>query len=246
MTLADWINVGATLWFFGCWLGYAAFARRRAKTSYNLSAVLQLYRKRWMHEMLLRQNRIADAALLASLERNVSFLASTSIFIIAGLVTLMASAEQIHATLVALPFTNSDLTSKQLQFKICLLIAIYVYAFFTLTWAMRQYGICAVLLGASPAPEEGSTADGASSNLAQNRQHANMTAKIIDHAGHSYNYGLRAYYFSLSVLPWLINAWLFMLAVGVVTAVLYHREFKSRTLVTLARNVSGARPEAGA
>lgn len=246
MTLVDWINVGATVWFFGCWLGYAAFARRRAKTSYNLSAVLQVYRKRWMHEMLQRQNRIADAALLSSLERNVSFLASTSIFIIAGLVTLMASAEQIHSTLIALPFTNSDLTSKQLQFKICLLIAIYVYAFFTLTWAMRQYGICAVLLGASPAADEASPGDGSSSNLEQNRQHANMTAKIIDHAGHSYNYGLRAYYFSLSVLPWLINAWLFMLAVGVVTAVLYHREFKSRTLVTLAREIPGARPEPGA
>ncbi len=239
MTLADWINVGATLWFFGCWLGYAAFARRRAKTSYNLSAVLQVYRKRWMHEMLLRQNRIADAALLASLERNVSFLASTSIFIIAGLVTLMASAEQIHATLIALPFTNSDLTSKQLQFKICLLIAIYVYAFFTLTWAMRQYGICAVLLGASPAAESATDSED------QTRQHANITAKIIDHAGHSYNYGLRAYYFSLSVLPWLVNAWLFMLAVGVVTAVLYRREFKSKTLTTLAREMPGTRPEAG-
>lgn len=242
MTQLDWLNIGATLWFFGCWLGYAAFARQRAKTSYNLSAVLQVYRKRWMHEMLLRQNRIADAALLSSLERNVSFLASTSIFIIAGLVTLMASAEQIHATLVALPFTNSDLTSKQLQFKICLLIAIYVYAFFTLTWAMRQYGICAVLLGASPA------ADGADSanNEQQNRQHANMTAKVIDHAGHSYNYGLRAYYFSLSVLPWLFNAWLFMFAVGVVTAVLYRREFKSRTLTTLAREMPDDRPQTGA
>lgn len=241
MTLADWINVGATLWFFGCWLGYAAFARQRAKTSYNLSAVLQVYRKRWMHEMLMRQNRIADAALLSSLERNVSFLASTSIFIIAGLVTLMASAEQIHATLIALPFTNTDLTSKQLQFKICLLIAIYVYAFFTLTWAMRQYGICAVLLGASPAAEGSDSGN----NEAQNSQHANMTAKIIDHAGHSYNYGLRAYYFSLSVLPWLINAWLFMLAVGVVTAVLYRREFKSRTLTTLAREMPRERPKSG-
>lgn len=239
MTQPDWINVAATLWFFGCWLGYAAFARRRAKTSYNLAAVLQVYRKRWMHEMMLRQNRIADAALLSSLERNVSFLASTSIFIIAGLVTLMASAEQIHATLIALPFTNSDLTSKQLQFKICLLIAIYVYAFFTLTWAMRQYGICAVLLGASPSAEDASS-ETCASNAERNRPHANMTAKIIDHAGHSYNYGLRAYYFSLSVLPWLVNAWLFMLAVGVVTAVLYHREFKSRTLVTLAREVPGA------
>ncbi len=246
MTLGDWINVGATLWFFGCWLGYAAFARQRAKTSYNLSAVLQLYRKRWMHEMLLRQNRIADAALLSSLERNVSFLASTSIFIIAGLVTLMASAEQIHATLIALPFTNSDLTSKQLQFKICLLIAIYVYAFFTLTWAMRQYGICAVLLGASPAAENFSSTECPTINEEQNHQHANMTAKIIDHAGHSYNYGLRAYYFSLSVLPWLINVWLFMFAVGVVTAVLYRREFKSRTLAILARDVPGAEPKTGA
>lgn len=238
MSVQDWTNVIAAIWLFICWWGYAAFARQRAKSSYNLAAVLQVYRKRWMEEMLRRQNRIADTALLASLERNVSFLASTAIFIIAGLVTIMASVEQIHATLMSLPFTNADLTSKQLQFKICLLIAIYVYAFFTLTWAMRQYGFCAVLLGAAP------VVDDVSVTPEQTRRFVSTAAKVIDHAGHSYNYGLRAYYFSLSVLPWLFNTWLFMFTVAVVTAVLYRREFKSRTLRTLARDIPGALPGA--
>jgi uncharacterized membrane protein len=146
----DLLNIGAVIWFFSCWIGYASFARSRAKTSYSLSSVLQIYRKQWMLNMLRRENRIGDTALIAGLERQTTFLASTSMFIIAGLVTVMASVEQVHATLIALPLANTDMTPRQLQFKILLLLAIYAYAFFTLTWALRQHGFSSILLGAAP------------------------------------------------------------------------------------------------
>lgn len=228
-------NLFAVIWFFTVWIGYASFARHRAKRSYNLSSVLQIYRKLWMQRMLRRENRIGDTALLAELERQATFLASTSIFIIAGLVTIMASIEQVHNTLVSLPFANSDMTPRQLQFKIMLVLAIYAYAFFTLTWSVRQYGFSAILLGAAPLSSDDSV-----SEAARNR-YANHSAKVIDQAGHSYNYGLRAYYFSLAVLPWMLNTWLFVLATTLVMVVLYRREFRSKPLQTLVDEIS---PEA--
>ncbi|HAT52397.1 MAG TPA: DUF599 domain-containing protein, partial [Betaproteobacteria bacterium] len=39
-----------------------------------------------------------------------------------------------------------------------------------------------------------------------------------------------AYYFGLSVLPWFLNAWLFIVSTIVVIGILYHREFKSDAL----------------
>ncbi|MDO3381103.1 DUF599 domain-containing protein [Gilvimarinus algae] len=231
MTPYDWINIGAAVWLFVAWIGYARFARRRARTDHCLASVLHVYRKTWMIEMLSRQNRIADTALIASLERNVSFLASTSILIIAGLVTIMASIDKVYITLSALPFANDNMTPRQMQLKVILLLLVYVYAFFTLTWALRQYGFCSILFGAAPAHD-------AQISEEDRRRYAVSTAKIIDQAGHSYNYGLRAYYFSLAVLPWFFNTWLFIAAVAVVVGVLYRREFHSTTLRALLREIN--------
>ncbi|MDO3384897.1 DUF599 family protein [Gilvimarinus sp. SDUM040013] len=230
MTLTDWINLSATLWLFVAWMGYARFARKRARTDHCLASVLQIHRKTWMMELLNRENRIADTALVASLERNVSFLASTSILIIAGLVTIMASIDKVYVTLSALPFANETMTPRHMQLKVILLLMIYVYAFFTLTWAMRQYGFCAILFGAAPAHDANISAE-------EKARYASSTAKIIDQAGHSYNYGLRAYYFSLAILPWFFNTWIFIAAVAAVVGVLYRREFHSTTLRALVRDL---------
>ena len=51
-------------------------------------------------------------------------------------------------------------------------------------------------------------------------------AKVLDQAGHEYNYGLRAYYFALAYLCWFVSPWLFITASIIVTAVLYRREYK--------------------
>lgn len=229
------LNICAALWFFFCWIGYTSFARRKAKTTYCLSSVLHVYRKQWMEIMLRRENRMTDTALIASLERNATFLASTSMFVIAGLVTMTASIDQVHETFSTLPFSNELMTPFQLQLKIILLLGMFVYAFFTLTWAMRQYGFSAILLGAAPQHDDALITE------AERSLYAASTAKVIDNAGHSYNYGLRAFYFSLSILPWFFNTWIFILAATLVVVILYSREFNSRTLRSLVKDLEANR-----
>lgn len=68
---------------------------------------------------------------------------------------------------------------------------------------------------------------------AERERYAFYAARVIDLAGLSYNHGLRAYYFALSVLAWFVSPYLFILASGFVVAVLYRREFKSRSLMAL-------------
>jgi uncharacterized membrane protein len=63
--------------------------------------------------------------------------------------------------------------------------------------------------------------------------YANRAAKVIDQAGHSFNYGLRAIYFSLSALSWFIDPILFMVASVVVMIVMQQREFHSKVLKAL-------------
>ncbi|MFT5117072.1 MAG: putative membrane protein [Kiritimatiellia bacterium] len=217
------INICAILWFCCVWLGYTYFAKYKAKCGLNLTSVLSRQRLNWMEQILGREHRIMDAALVANLEHNTSFLASTSILVLAGLLTALGIAGSIGSVLQSLPFYEvKENSAFWIYIKILMLILIYVYAFFALTWSMRQYGFASVMIGSAP------TVEAARSNPNHKEKYMYASAKVIDMAGHAYNYGLRAYYFSLAILPWFISPWLFILSTSIVVIVLYSREFHSR------------------
>ena len=66
----------AALWFAFCWVGYTRYAVWKGRDTPCLASVMHLYREDWMRRMLQRDNRIADASVIANLERNASFFAS--------------------------------------------------------------------------------------------------------------------------------------------------------------------------
>jgi len=222
------LNLLSLLWLLICWFGYAKFAHYRARRSASLSSVLHVHRVNWMRRMLQREVRVGDAALLANIERNVNFFASSCVLIIAGLLTALTATDKISEMLGTVSFVEGD-TLVELEFKLVVLVAIFIYAYFTFTWSMRQFGFASVLVGAAPMPDD----DSVTAN--DRRSMAIYSAKVIDQASHSYNYGLRAFYFSMAVLSWFISTWIFMLCAALVTAVLYHREFSSGSLKALKR-----------
>lgn len=224
-----WLNIGALIWFFCLWIGYARFAHSRAKHSnQGLAAVMGRRRREWVRQMLQRDLRVPDAALMSSLERNVTFLASSSMLILAGLLTVFVSVGRLQAVLFDVPFYIES-SSFQLHLKLLVLIFIYAYAFFTFTWSIRQYGFAFVAIGSAPSPQEVEDHPEKVENFVR------VCGKIIDLAAHTNNYGLRAFYFSLSVLAWFINGWLFMVAATLVVVVLYNREFRSRPLMEMRK-----------
>ena len=208
----------AVAYFFLLWVGYSYFSKIMAKRTHCLASILDVHRVWWMERMLLRENRIADAALLANLERNVNFFASTTMIIIAAILTALTSS-------VDWGVLDAGLGTEFNKYKLLLLLAIMIYAFFTFTWSLRQFGFGSVLLGAAPIPDQKEF------NATQRKQYAYSTGKVLDHAGHSFNYGLRAYYFSMAVLAWFVHPVLFVLSTSIVLAVLYRREFHSKSLM---------------
>jgi len=219
-----WLDIIAVLWFLGAWIGYTLFAKKRARTVSCLSYELRRKRTDWMQQMLTRDIRLADVSLISALERNVSFFASSSMLILAGILTAIASSDTI-AKVLHLVMPWQQYPDGLLQVKLLFLGLIYVFTFFQFTWALRQYGFGGVLIGAAP--------DGKGLPEAELMQYANKAAKVIDQAAHSFNYGLRAIYFSLATLAWFIDSWLFMLSTVVVLLVMKHREFHSKALKAL-------------
>ncbi|WP_067863687.1 DUF599 domain-containing protein [Neptuniibacter marinus] len=221
----NWLNIIALIWFLVCFKGYMHYARKKSYETPCLASLLHMYRKEWMLRMLTREVRIADTTAIANLERGVSFFASTTMLIVAGLMTVLGSTQQVIDVVSDIPFA-SKATSAEWELKILLMIILFVYAFFKFTWSLRQYGFVSIMVGGAPLPEEHVSEQ-------QTEAHANRIAKMTSMAANNFNVGLRTYYFCLAILGWFINPWLFMALSAGVVYVLYRREFKSSTLKTL-------------
>jgi uncharacterized membrane protein len=103
---ANQIHLLAALWFILCWGGYTRYATWKARDTACLASVLHLYREDWMRRMLLRDNRIADASVIGNLERNASFFASSTLIILAGILTVLGASERAVSLLADIPMVQ--------------------------------------------------------------------------------------------------------------------------------------------
>lgn len=221
LTLVDTL---AFLWFLVCWIGYTQYSERKARRKNCLSSVLHKQRCRWMLEMLDRDNRVMDSTLIANLERNVSFFASSTLIILAGILTVLGATDRVISLSEALPFTYKA-SKVAWELKLFLLMAVFVYAFFKFSWALRQYGFASVVIGMSPGTAKSEQTDKVA--------YAEGAGRVISRAAYAFNLGLRSYYFGLAFLLWFINPWIFMITTAWVVGVLYRREFHSNALKSL-------------
>ncbi len=221
------LDVLALLWMLCLWFGYTYVANRLARSHTCLASVLKLYRKQWLLRMLTRPTRIADANFLDQLRSSVSFFASTTILVIAGLATSMAASDEGLSILAHLPL-GSTLTREIWEYKMLVMTAIFIYAYFEFSWSLRLYNYAAVLMGSAPLPEEAQASEALAEAFAE------KGARTISMAAKHFNYGLRAYYFGLATMAWFIYVWFYVVLVTGVVVILYHREFHSQVLKNLA------------
>ena len=221
----DILDLVALATFFALWIGYARFAQRRARRVPSLMGVMAQYRRDWWVRIIERELRMIDTSIITNLSNSATFFASTTLLILGGLLALLGTTEKVIAVVKGLPF-NARTTSELWELKILLLVGIFVYAFFKFTWALRQFNFSSVLVGAAPSVPE----------VAEHEvEYIDRAAKISTSAAESFNNGLRAYYFGLAALAWLLNGWFLMGVTAWVVFVLYRREFRSQALEILKR-----------
>lgn len=212
----------APLLFLVAWVGYARWADWPGRPS--LMARMHEYRLLWMRRMLGRENRVADLQVVQVLVANIAFFASSSIFLIGGLVAVLGARDQALAILAELPLAAPG-GRALFDAKVLLMILVFVYAFFKFTWTLRQFNYVAILIGAAPPPAEAGTA--AAERLIQRA--ARMATRAADH----FNKAMRAYYFGLAGLAWFVHPLLFAAAAVWVVLVSWRREFRSHSLTVL-------------
>lgn len=228
------MDLAALVYFMIAWLAYAPFVRWREKRMLGVGTAMVNHRRDWMDALLGRDMKVADTAIVGHIMSTASFFASTTVIVIAALLGVLINIGK-NAPGVVEPWWLAIPMPDALQIKIGLILVVAYYAFQSFTWAIRQANFAAVLMGAAP--------QSASLDIELRQRLAVSMGSIITGVATSYDNGMRAYYFALGGITWIISPILFILVTTGVVALLLYRHAHSLTAVAL-REIAAAKSEA--
>ena len=226
ISLLPWVDWLALLSFFSLWVGYAWFSKSRGQREQTLLASTNRLRHQWMVQATARDPRMLDGLITQNLSSTPSFFSSTTIIIIGGLFALLGTTDKAAELVREIPFAQPT-PLLVFEFKVLVLIGIFVYAFFRFSWSMRQYTFVALMIGAMPPPETFASGQQDRQTMAKRAGH------LVGAAADTFNDGLRAYYFSFAAMAWFFSPLALVLATALVVMILYSREFRSDVLHVL-------------
>ena len=209
-------DLSAVAALLGSWVIIGFFIERETPNRPSTHNLMRAYRENWMRQMVTRQPRIFDINVLANLRSSGNFFASACMIAIGGGVALLGQAERLAG--LATDF-SAELAAPLIvwEAKILLVLLILAYAFLKFVWSIRLFGYCAVVMAATPNDENDPTAP----------EIAGRAAKLNIYAARSFNRGLRAVYYALAALAWLLGPIALLIATLSTIWMLYRREFNS-------------------
>lgn len=212
MAPIDWVAAAAIIaaWQLIGWIIEHPTAKRPSVT------VLMSQRRRdWMKVFVTREPRIFDGQIIASLRQGTAFFASTCLLAIGGVLALAGNPDPL--TGVAEGVLEAAVPVLVWQLKLGLVALFLTNAFLKFVWANRIFGYCAVLMSSVP----NDPADPIAYPRAAQAGELNVRAAL------NFNRGLRAMYFALGALGWLIGPLALIVSTVIVLWTLWSREFAS-------------------
>jgi len=244
--IVDWLALA--IWA-ALWMGFSVFVRRQSDAGRDLNSIMAHYRHAWMQQAWTRDNRITDIALMGNLMHSATFFSSTTLLVVGALFAFLGTVERgpdVIEAVSKLPFAERT-TQQLLEVQAFSLTLIFVYALLRFTWSLRQFNLCCILVGAFPPAalpgrqdlsHQGSDDHPAAARVEHKPGLVPMAAqaqiaqagRLTELAGINFSQGLRAYYFAVPLLVWLISPWLMMAAAVLITLATYYMEFRSATV----------------
>lgn len=183
--------------------------RRRRSVTVMMAEV----RHQWMRELSKRDQRIFDSQIIGNLRNATSFFASTTILAIGGVLAVAGNVETLDT--VADGFLGQA-PVRVYQLKLFVVALFLVQAFLRFVWANRVFGYCSVVMASVPPPD-----DPRACSVARQAAELNIRAAF------NFNRGLRAIYFALAAVAWMLGAVPLILATLATVWVVWRREFLS-------------------
>jgi len=221
------LDAAAVALLFLAWAGIGWRIEHASPKRPSTAMLMARYRREWMRQMITRQPRIFDATVLDSLRQGPAFFASACLIAIGGGVALIGNTERLLG--VAEDLTLSTAPAVIWEVKILVVLLFVLNAFLGFIWSHRLFGYCAVVMAATPNDAKDAEA----------LVRADQAAEINITAARAFNRGLRAIYFALGAMAWLVGPVALMAGTLIVLVVLWRREFRSHSREVLMRGGPG-------
>ncbi|MFN0113680.1 MAG: DUF599 domain-containing protein [Paracoccaceae bacterium] len=208
-------DCAALAWLVFAWAAVGWIVEHPPRSRLSVSVLMDGYRRRWMREMVTRQPRIFDAAVMDNLRQGVSFYASASMIALGGGAAVIGNAERLAATAEELSLPPAAALVWQVKLAVVLLFV--ANGFLKFVWSHRLFGYSAIVMAAVP-NEQG---DPGCYPMAERAAGINITA------ARNFNRGLRSVYFALGAAAWLLGPLALAAAATLTLIVLLRREFAS-------------------
>lgn len=199
---------------FFAWLASGWYIEHPPAHRPSVSVLMNDYRRDWMRQFVTREPRIFDATVLDSLRQGTAFFASASMIAIGGGVALVGNATVVKGLATQLALDEGAIG---IELKLIVMLTFLANALLKFIWSNRLFGYCSIMMAAVPNDPD----DPHGYHRAAQAAEVNITA------ARSFNRGLRAIYFALAALAWLVGPLALMLATVFTVGTLMRREFAS-------------------
>jgi len=186
---------------------YLGWRTRRDPAS-SAQDIMLAARAAWVETIMRERRDILAVQTLRNSTMSASFMASTAVLLIIGVLTLSAQGEKLSGTWHSLNILG-QFAAELWLFKLLVMLFDLLFAFFSFSMAVRLFHHIGYLVNVPlSAPNEVS-------------QLAHVVAQL-NRAGIYYRIGMRAYYFTVPLLFWLFGPLLLMCATLLLVFFLYH------------------------
>lgn len=214
----SYFDFGAIILLLVAWAFMGFIIERENPKRPSTHSLMRDYRLNWMEQMVTREPRIFDINVLSNLRQGSSFFASACMISIGGGVALLGQAERLAGLATDI---STELSAPLIvwEAKILLIVLILAYGLLKFIWSIRLFGYCAVVMAATPNDPKDPKA----------YPTAKQAGDLNIYAARSFNRGIRAIYFALAALAWLLGSLALIVATLSTVWMLYRREFNSQS-----------------
>lgn len=211
------LDLVAVVALIALWFGLGWRIETAQRQPASVTVLMSAYRREWMRQFVTRQPRIFDATIIGNLRLTTHFLASASMIALGALLALIGNIEPLLG--VAQDLSIDPRNTLTVEIKLMLVALFLGHAFLKFLWSNRLFGYAMVLMSAVP--------NDPADPMAYPR--AAQSAEVNIRAAYNYNRGLRAIYFALAALVWVMGAWGLVASTVAVGWLIWSREFASHS-----------------
>src|SRR5260221_11914972 len=143
------LNIAALALYFFIWAGYEILFDSGFRRPDSLNSKMVMVRNAWAARILTRDTSLVDSNLVGHTIHTATFMASTTVLILAGLLGVLGSSARIYSAVSSISMIIAT-DQRPFVWKIGLVVVIFVYTLLRIHRAVRPFNYFFANISSAP------------------------------------------------------------------------------------------------